>query len=84
MNYNDLYGISLSEYIKKQNTTLKDLQEKVKTDIDLLKQNLGKVIQKEGISSYAVTLIHNTISKKETHLQRLKDWGMEKDNNEKV
>jgi cob(I)alamin adenosyltransferase len=83
MDYNELYGISLKEYIKAHYTNLQKLMEKVQVDIVLLEKNLKKVIEnsEDGITDSRVTIIHSTIKKKQKHLQRLKDWENE---NEKI
>ena len=77
IDYNDLYGISLKEYIKHHGTSLEDVMEKVKKDIQLLNINLKEVIEKDGITDSKVTVIHSTIRKKQKHLNKLQEWGKE-------
>jgi hypothetical protein len=74
LNYDELYGISINEYVDAQSITISQLIDKVKVDIKLLKENLKKVLENEGITNAKVTVISNTIKKKEKHLERLRNW----------
>jgi hypothetical protein len=76
--YDDIYGISLDEYVKKHDVTLDDLIEKTKTDILLLKENLSKVLKEKRPypDNYLETVIFQTIKKKEKHLEHLSEWNI--------
>ena len=84
LDYNNLYGISLEDYIKEQETTLSSLIQKVQKDILLLENNLKKVIKDKDLTDPDVNIIFNTIKKKQKHLQRLKDWKRERTEDEKI
>jgi len=77
--YDDIYGISLDEYIKRHGVELHDLIAKVQIDIALLKENLKRVLkeQRPYPDNYIETVIFQTIKKKEKHLQHLLDWVSE-------
>ena len=74
--YDDLYGLSLEEYLQAHEITLEELIRKVELDKDILNANLKKVLDADlpYPESYLVTAIVNTIKKKENHLTRLTDW----------
>lgn len=74
--YDDIYGVTLDEYIKRHELTLDDLVNKTKRDINILKENLGKVLKRKlpYPDSYLETVIYQTIKKKEKHLDHLLDW----------
>jgi hypothetical protein len=74
--YDDIYGVTLDEYVKRHGLDLEDLINKTKMDIAILKENLGKVIKDKlpYPDSYLETIIFQTIKKKERHLQHLLDW----------
>jgi len=77
--YDDIYGISLGEYCKLHNLTLDDLIEKVRMDINILKVNLGVVINEDKPypENYIENVIFQTIKKKEKHLEHLLDWAQD-------
>jgi hypothetical protein len=74
--YDDIYGISLDEYVKRHGLTLEGLIEKTKVDIGILKENLKKTLEekKPYPDSYIENVIFQTIRKKEAHLEHLLDW----------
>jgi hypothetical protein len=74
--YDDIYGVSLDEYVKRHGLTLEDLIEKTKMDISILKENLSKVLKERRPypDNYLETVIFQTIKKKEKHLEHLSEW----------
>jgi len=78
--YDDLYGVSLDEYCLKQETSLDELIRKIEIDIDLLNQNLERVLvmQLSHDEGYIVDTIFNLIKKKRNHVERLKEWNLNK------
>jgi hypothetical protein len=77
-NYDDIYGVSLDEYVARQGITLEDLINKTKMDIAILKENLRRVVKEDRPypDNYLETVIFKTISKKEKHLDHLLDWDI--------
>jgi hypothetical protein len=77
-NYDDIYGVSLDEYVARQGITLEDLINKTKIDIAILKENLRRVVKEDRPypDNYLETVIFKTISKKEKHLDHLLDWDI--------
>ena len=75
--YDDIYGVSLDNYCAAHGLTPDDLIKKVKTDIDILKANLSKVLAEKRPypDNYLETVIFKTIKKKEKHLEHLLDWS---------
>ena len=86
ISYEELYGVSLVEYLKEQKLTIDQLINKVETDIRLLKKRLNHIVwELDGVgkSEYSnlITIISRTIDRKEAKIKRLKEWQKElKDN----
>lgn len=71
--YDDLYGMSLSEYCEKHNTNIEALIEKVSIDLEILKKNF----EKEYTGMIPTPLgdrIYASMEKKRKHLMRLQEW----------
>ena len=73
--YDQIYGVDLNAYMDRLGLSLEDLFLKTTTDIKFLKENLKREVQKDNPDEYLVTVIFNTIEKKEKHLQRMKEWA---------
>ena len=71
----EIYGIDLLEYCRIHSTTVEELIKKTEKDIEILKANLKHVVVDEDrVTDPLVNRICKTISKKEKHLKRLKEW----------
>ena len=71
----DLYGVDLEEYCRRHGTDIDKLINKTKTDLELLKENLTRLVRdKNDILDYKITVIRNRIIQKEEQLKRLKYW----------
>jgi len=78
-NYDDLYGIGLSEYCSAHDITLSKLKQKIITDIELLSNRL-RILATASFHEQDISLIntvHKLISKKSKHLDRLQNWSDE-------
>lgn len=77
--YDDIYGIKLGEYLARQGMTLQDLKDKTEMDIAILKENQIKVYKKKipYPDSWIENVIHESIRKKQAHLEHLLDWEAE-------
>jgi len=75
--YIDLYGVSLDEYIRIHNTTLEELIEKSTIDMEIMKNNLHRIMQDpEWFRNPMVDIVHRNIKKKSNHIEYLKDWKL--------
>ena len=74
--YDEIYGVNIDEYAKLHGTTVQDLIEKTKLDIDILSKRLRYLVQHEEKigTNHLITVVFNTISKKQKHLSRLEEW----------
>jgi len=79
LSYDELYGIPLDDYCHAHDVTLDDLIKKIRIDIDLLKNNLKKILKLNlpYPENFIETAIYKTISKKEKHLERILNWRQE-------
>jgi hypothetical protein len=75
LTYDELFGVTLTEYLKEHNTNLTSIIEKIEIDIMLLKKNLKNIISMNGILDSKIDIIYKTINKKEKHLNRLIEWS---------
>jgi len=75
--YDEIYGIDLNEYLKRQNKKINDLINEIETDINILKDNMRKNIYVNNPNWILIGEIHKVIVKKENHLRRLKEWKNE-------
>ena len=75
--YDQIYGVDLNAYMDKLGFSLEDLVLKTMADIEFLKKNLRKEVNKpkENQDDYLITVIFNTINKKEKHLSRIIEWA---------
>lgn len=74
-NYDELYGMDLNEYCEKHSIDIDFLIKKVELDLHILKKRLREVYTKEDLVMSDLALdVYDLIAKKETHLERLKDW----------
>jgi hypothetical protein len=73
--YDEIYGVNIDEYAALHDTTVQDLIEKTKLDIDILSKRLKYLVKNDDTgSNHLVTVVFNTISKKQKHLSRLEEW----------
>lgn len=77
--YDDIYGIGIEEYLERHNQTLDELIVKNEIDMEILKENLHKVLNAKlpYPESYLETEVYKSIQKKTKHLNRLKMWAAE-------
>lgn len=77
--YDDIYGISLDEYLARHGVTIDDLINKIKMDIAILKENQARVYENKlpYPESYLETIMYEAIKKKEKHLEDLLTWQNE-------
>jgi hypothetical protein len=73
--YDEIYGVDIDEYAKLHGTTDQDLIEKTKLDIDILSKRLRYLVEHEDNmgTNHLITVVFNTISKKQKHLSRLEE-----------
>jgi len=86
MTYDELYGIDIDKYCLAHNTTLDDIIHKSQIDIELLNNNLkrlliidkknlkNKVRDREGILLNHMNTLHALIKKKQAHINKMQDW----------
>ena len=85
-NYDEIYGVDITEYCSAHNTSMEDIIKKIKIDINLLKNRLQDLIYSENFDKtldyrkkdFLITVIFNLIKKKEAHLERIKNWEIKK------
>ena len=72
MNYKTLYGVSLAGYCAYHNITIKELKNRIKKDIELLKINYKKYADKneklKDNELFIAMNIRNLLDKKRQHL----------------
>ena len=73
--YDQIYGVDLNAYMDRLGISLEDLFLKTLTDIQFLKENLRREVEKKNPDDYLISVIYNTIEKKEKHLERMKEWA---------
>jgi len=79
-NTDDIYGITIDEYLKLHNVSLKDLIENIKIDIDLLQKNFYKeVFEKEAQNIPLINNIYEKLIKKKNRLKRLQSFLKDKE-----
>jgi len=79
--YQDIYGVSLGEYCQAHGISVVDLIKKVETDIKLLKNRLRELVDKdEYVVNPLINEVYQTLKKKEKHLKRLKGWKLNEKN----
>ena len=82
--YDELYGIDIDEYCLRHNTTIDELIRKSEIDIEILYENVDKLIEAErnGKTAYEdmhlLDTVSFTINKKYKHIQRLESWNANK------
>ena len=74
--YDILYGMDLDEYCKRQGVSIQGLIKKVEIDIEILKGKFKKEY-KGVIPTPLGDEVYTAISKKQKHLERLKEWKQE-------
>jgi hypothetical protein len=74
--YDELYGVDIEEYCKIHNTTLEDLIQKSEIDIELLRKNMGRLLQEDLTyeEGYITKVLFDLIKKKQKHVDHLKMW----------
>ncbi len=79
LTYDELYGVNISEYCLAHNTTLEEIISKSEIDIEILKDNLRRLIEQDKSGNFPgvynrITPVHSAIKKKQNHIDKLKDW----------
>ena len=80
MTLDDIYGITLGEYLELHRKTKEDLVRELEIDIDIIENNYKNIVLK-NINNLTIddclkaSRIKDYSNKKKKHLQRVKDWN---------
>jgi len=74
ISYDDIYGMSISEYCIAHGITVEQLISKTKTDISILKSRLKELVGDGALLCEVGKVVYDNISKKTKHLERLVEW----------
>lgn len=79
MKYDDIYGMTITDYCDAHGTTIEHLIQKVKIDIEILESRLKQEMNPESKGTFTEigSEVWNMLSKKKKHLSRLQDWKNE-------
>jgi hypothetical protein len=72
--YDELYGVDLTEYLKRTNKSRDKLIFELNQEIKMLKKNLQEKIEELGVTDPLVGSIWELLQKKEKHLKRIRKW----------
>jgi len=73
-----LYDVSLDDYCKIHNTTIDNLINKTKIDINLLRSHLRELLEKDKLVEPITEAVERLLDKKRKHLKRLEEWKNKK------
>jgi hypothetical protein len=72
--YDELYGVDLTEYLKRTNKSRDKLIFELNQEIKMLKENLQEKIEELGVTDPLIGSIWELLQKKVKHLKRIKKW----------
>jgi len=71
----DIYNMTLGEYVKRHNTSVSDMILKTELDIEILRESL-ELKKLDGLNTPIFNTVYIIYTKKKEHLERLKEWDM--------